>query len=138
MDRIPSRIVSILRREESRINHSTRLFTQPLGWVVGRLAKFPGVIETLVTEINGRYFATFSGDGGFPEPCCGGHRKSGTPFQCVRRQRRRVAEIYARVPFVGLFRLGDESWELVDNYLSYLPRHEQMRTAIQATKGEAA
>ena len=126
---IPNRIVRVLRGEERRVDPRKRLHTKPLSWVASRLAKEPGAVESLLDQLNGRYIATYRDPcSSVPVFCCGGHRKSGRAFDCVKEKRARVVEFFAFIPLVGFYRSIDGHWELVDNLLTNYSSAEQLKT----------
>jgi len=136
MDRIPNKVVKVLRLEQERFERRQRIQVTPLSWIPARLCDFPGAIESLASQLNGRYFATYRGPHGSAETCCGGHRQAGAPYSCVSRKYKKLIDVMARVPGVGLFRVTGHRWECIDNYLSDYNHREQMKTIDDLRGGD--
>lgn len=128
MERIPTKVIAVLRRTINKLAKNTRANKLPLSWVAGRLAEYPGGVEDLTKALNGRYLGTYKDRDRTEQMCCGGHRSSMAVYHCLRMQKRQVADLYASIPNVGWYRVSGMSWELYRNALSSFPASEQLRT----------
>jgi len=128
MERIPNKVIAVLRRTINKLAKNKRSDKLPLSWVAGRLADYPGGVEDVTKALNGRFIGSYTDRDGTEQFCCGGHRKSGQVYHCLAMQKRRVSNLYSSIPNVGWYRVAGFSWELYTNALSSFPASEQLKT----------